>query len=59
MLVNSAGFTRMIAHADLEALTDELIDEMFKVNLRGQFAAIRAFREFLVASGDGLIVNDE
>ncbi|MCX5538296.1 SDR family NAD(P)-dependent oxidoreductase [Paraburkholderia sp. CNPSo 3076] len=57
ILVNTAGLTKPVNHADLEALTDELIDEMFKVNWRGQFAAIRAFRELLAASGDGLVVN--
>src|SRR5262249_18598370 len=43
VLVNSAGFTRMIAHADLDALTDELIDAIFVANVRGPFATIRAF----------------
>ena len=43
VLVNSAGFTRMIAHGDLEALTDELIDAIFVANVRGPFATIRAF----------------
>jgi 3-oxoacyl-[acyl-carrier protein] reductase len=43
VLVNSAGFTRMIAHADLETLTDELIDAIFVANVRGPFATIRAF----------------
>lgn len=57
ILVNAAGFTQPVKHADLDALTDELIDEMFKVNWRGQFAAIRAFRALLVASRDGLVVN--
>jgi NAD(P)-dependent dehydrogenase (short-subunit alcohol dehydrogenase family) len=57
ILVNAAGFTKPINHADLDALTDELIDDMFKVNWRGQFAAIRAFRELLAASGNGLVVN--
>ena len=57
ILVNTAGFTKPIAHANLEALTDELIDEMFIVNWRGQFAAIRAFAPMLKASGDGLIVS--
>ena len=28
ILVNSAGFTRMVAHHDLEALTDDLIDQV-------------------------------
>ncbi|MFM0097601.1 SDR family NAD(P)-dependent oxidoreductase [Paraburkholderia nemoris] len=57
ILVNAAGFTQPVKHADLDALTDELIDDMFKVNWRGQFAVIRAFRELLAASGDGLVVN--
>ena len=57
ILVNTAGFTQPVKHSDLNALTDELIDEILKVNWRGQFAAIRAFRALLDASGDGLVVN--
>lgn len=57
ILVNSAGFTRAIPHADLDALNDALIDELFAVNWRGQFAAIRAFAPHLRAGGDGLVVN--
>ena len=57
VLVNTSGFTKAIAHADLEALTDDLIDRMFVVNWRGQFAAIRTFASMLKASGDGLVVS--
>ncbi|MGI4946507.1 MAG: SDR family NAD(P)-dependent oxidoreductase [Janthinobacterium lividum] len=57
VLVNSAGFTQPVPHADLDALTDELIDRMFAVNWRGQFATIRTFAPMLGASGDGLIVS--
>jgi 3-oxoacyl-[acyl-carrier protein] reductase len=57
ILVNSAGFTQPVAHADLDALDDALIDRMFAVNWRGQFAAIRCFAPMLRASGDGLIVS--
>lgn len=57
ILVNSAGWTKPIAAADLDGLTDELIDDMFAVNWRGSFAAVRAFAPQLQASGDGLIVN--
>lgn len=57
VLVNSAGFTRMVAHHDLEALTDELIDQVMVANVRGPFATIRAFAPLLKASGDGVIVN--
>ena len=57
LLVNSAGFTRMIAHADLEALTDELIDAIFVANVRGPFATIRAFAPLMKQSDDAVIVN--
>lgn len=56
-LVNSAGFTKAIAHGDLDALDDAFIDRMFAVNWRGQFAAVRSFRKTLEASGKGLVVN--
>jgi 3-oxoacyl-[acyl-carrier protein] reductase len=57
ILVNSAGYTKPIPIGDLDALTDDFIDDMFKVNWRGQFAAIRAFAPLLKASSDGLVVN--
>lgn len=57
ILINAAGFTRPVPHADLDALDDALIDRMFAVNWRGQFAAIRTFAPMLKASGDGLIVS--
>ena len=57
VLVNAAGFTRPVPHADLEALDDDLIDRMFEVNWRGQFATIRTLAPLLKASGDGLIVS--
>jgi 3-oxoacyl-[acyl-carrier protein] reductase len=57
VLVNSAGFTRMVAHRDLEALTDELIDAIFAANVRGPFATIRAFAPLMKKSGDAVIVN--
>lgn len=57
ILVNAAGFTKAVAHADLDGLTDELIDRMLQVNWRGQFATIRTFAPMLKASGDGLVVS--
>jgi 3-oxoacyl-[acyl-carrier protein] reductase len=57
ILVNAAGFTKPVPANDLDALDDVFIDQMFQVNWRGQFAAIRAFRRLLAAHGDGLIVN--
>ena len=57
ILVNTAGFTKPVPHADLDALDDELIDRMFEVNWRGQFATIRTFAPLLKVSGNGLIVS--
>ena len=57
ILVNAAGFTKAVAHADHDGLTDELIDRMLQVNWRGQFATIRTFAPMLKASGDGLVVS--
>jgi NAD(P)-dependent dehydrogenase (short-subunit alcohol dehydrogenase family) len=57
ILINSAGFTRMVPHHALEALDDELIDAVLTANVRGPFATIRAFVPLLRQSGDGVIVN--
>jgi 3-oxoacyl-[acyl-carrier protein] reductase len=57
ILINSAGFTKPVPHHDLDALDDALIDRMFAVNWRGQFAMIRAFTPLLKRSSEGLIVS--
>jgi 3-oxoacyl-[acyl-carrier protein] reductase len=57
ILVNSAGFTRAIPHADLEALDDATIDAIFAANVRGPFATIRAFAPLLRKTGGAVIVN--
>lgn len=57
ILVNNAGITRPVAHDDLDALDDALIDEIFRVNWRGAFATIRACKALLLSSDSALIVN--
>jgi len=57
ILVNNAGSTRVIPHADLRALDDAFFDFVLAVNLRGPFATVRACRELLETSGQGLVVN--
>ncbi len=57
ILINSAGRTQAVPAADLDALTDDLMDDMLRLNLRAAFATMRAFAPLLKASGDGLIVN--
>lgn len=57
ILINAAGTTTPVPHADLDTLTDEIIDEVFASNWRGVFATIRAFAPMLKASGAGVIIN--
>lgn len=57
ILVNSAGFTKPIAHADLEALDDALFDTIMTANVRGVFATIRAMVPLMRRTGDAVIVN--
>jgi 3-oxoacyl-[acyl-carrier protein] reductase len=57
ILVNSAGFTRPVPHADLDALDDGLIDAIMAVNVRGPFALIRALAPLMKQDGGGVIVN--
>ena len=57
VLVNNAATTKVVPHADLDALTDELFDRILQTNVRGAFATVRAFRALLAADGGGLIVN--
>ena len=60
VLVNCAGITRFVPHSDLDALDDQLIDAILATNVRGAFAAVRAFRTLLDNSllpGGGVVVN--
>lgn len=57
ILINSAGSTQVVPVADLEGLTDELIDRMFQINWRGPFATIRAFAPQLREATDAVVIN--
>jgi 3-oxoacyl-[acyl-carrier protein] reductase len=57
ILVNSAGFTRPVAHADLEGLDDATMDSVLLANVRGPFGVIRAFAPLMKETGDAVIVN--
>lgn len=56
VLVNCAGTTHFIAHADLDALTDQVWNEILGVNLKGTFFCCRAAAPELRKTG-GAIVN--
>jgi len=57
LLVNCAGITTPVSHDDLEGLTDEWIDRIFRVNWRGAFAMIRAMKTLLEKKDSSTIIN--
>ncbi len=57
VLVNNAGITYPIPHDDLDSLTDAVIDDILRVNVRGALASIRAMKSLLMTEPGGLVVN--
>jgi len=56
-LVNCAGTTHFIPFTDLDSVTDEVWERIYKVNVVGAFHCARAVREPMIASGGGTIIN--
>lgn len=56
VLVNNAGTTHFVPHADLDALTDAIWDEIFAVNVKGTLYCTRAAMPLLKAR-NGSVVN--
>jgi len=56
-LVNNAGWSTRIPHAQLNDLTDEIWDRTLNVNLRGVFYCVRAAVPFLKQHAGSSIVN--
>jgi ketoreductase RED2 len=61
VLVNNAGWTQVVPHADLDALTDEVFRRTLDVNVLGTWSVTRAAMPLLQASaadgGTGCVVN--
>lgn len=57
MLVNNAGTTRFITLSDLDAVTDEVWDDILAVNVKGAFFCARAVAPHMREVGGGAIVN--
>jgi 3-oxoacyl-[acyl-carrier protein] reductase len=57
VLINSAGVTSYISHADLESVTDADWDKILGTNLKGTFYCTRAAAPWLRRDGGGAIVN--
>jgi len=57
VLINNAGTTTYVNHMDLEALTPDVWERTFSVNVFGTFQMVRAAEKALRASGNGSVVN--
>lgn len=57
VLVNNSGITTPVPHDDLDELTDEWIDRIFQVNVRGAFACVRVFKPLLLKGNQSIVVN--
>ncbi|MSR55222.1 MAG: SDR family oxidoreductase [Gemmataceae bacterium] len=55
VLVNNAGTTHFIPHSELEAVTDDIWDEIFQVNLKGAYYASRAAMPLLKARQGNIV----
>jgi 3-oxoacyl-[acyl-carrier protein] reductase len=56
-LINNAGWSTRIPHAQFDELTDEIWDRTLNVNLRGVFYCVRAATPFLKKQAGSSIVN--
>ena len=57
VLVQSAGVTSFIPHANLDDVKDEDWEKIFAVNVKGKFQCARAAKAPMDAAGAGSIVN--
>jgi len=57
LLVNNAGWTTLVPHGDLDALTDEIFMKTFEVNVFGTWWLTKAAMPLLRQSSDGHVVN--
>lgn len=57
LLVNNAGWTTLVDHRDLEALTEEIFRKTFEVNVFGTWQLTKMAMPLLRESSDGHVVN--
>jgi ketoreductase RED2 len=57
LLVNNAGWTTVVPHHDLEALTDEIFAKTFEVNVFGTWWLTKYAIPHLKKSSDGHVIN--
>ena len=56
-LINNAGWTTLVDHRDLDALTDDIFDRTFEVNVKGTWMLTKYALPHLKNSDTGNVVN--
>jgi ketoreductase RED2 len=57
IVVNGAGTTRLIPHADLDAATNVIWERILRINVLGPWNLIQAAAPHLRETGDGVVLN--
>lgn len=57
ILINSAGYSKAIKPLQLQELSDEVINEILDINLKGPLLIIREFEKLIRQSQNGIIIN--
>lgn len=57
IIINAAGYSKSIAHSNIEELSDEIFMEILNVNLKSVYSVIRTFVSKMNQSSNGLIIN--
>lgn len=57
VLINNAGWTKIVPHHDLNGLNDDDLDKMLGVNLKSVYTTTREFLPLLRQSNYGTIIN--
>ena len=57
ILINNAGWTKIVPHHDLSGMTDDDLDKMLSVNLKSVYVVTREFLPLLRQSNYAVVVN--
>ncbi|NBT25430.1 MAG: SDR family NAD(P)-dependent oxidoreductase, partial [Actinobacteria bacterium] len=57
ILINNAGWTTLVDHRNLDALTDDIFDRTFDVNVKGTWMLTKYALDHLKKSDDGNVVT--
>jgi len=57
ILVNNAAYTKYVPHENLNGLSDDLINKILDINIKGPIYCTQVFKDLLQNSNEGQIIN--